>query len=93
MLTFTICTLLILFIFSLNVCGGDFFLSLQIAGILAFAVFIVSLMFIFYFIIFSALILYINQGVMENADIAASILSTIATAIYTSIGLKQLNGN
>lgn len=93
MLTFTICTLLILFIFSLNVCEGDFFLSLQIAAILAFAVFIISLMFIFYFIIFSALILYINQGVMENADIAASILSTIATAIYTSIGLKQLNGN
>lgn len=93
MLTFIICALLILFIFSLNVCEGDFFLSLQIAAFLAFAVFVISLMFSFYFIIFSALILCINQGVMENADIAASILSTIATAICTSIGLKQLNGN
>ena len=61
--------------------------------ITALGAFIISLIFIFYFIIFSALILLITQGATVNADITdgiAIVLSIIATAIYTGIGLKKL---
>jgi hypothetical protein len=93
MLTFIICTLLVLFILSLNICEGDFFLSLQITGILAPLLFVI---FTIHFIIISALIIFINQGVVEDPDLArgiACVLSTVATAIYTIVGIRKLYGN
>ena len=61
--------------------------------IAALGAFILFLIFTFYFIIFSALILLITQGVTVNADVAdgiAVVLSIIATAIYTGTGLKDM---
>lgn len=61
--------------------------------IAALGAFILFLIFTFYFIIFSALILLITQGVTVNADVAdgiAVVLSIIATAIYTGTGLKGM---
>jgi hypothetical protein len=92
MLTFIICTLLVLFILSLNICEGDFFLSLQITGIFALGVSLLFIIFTIHFIIISALIIFINQGVVEDPDLArgiACVLSTVATAIYTSVGIKK----
>jgi hypothetical protein len=92
MLTFIICTLLVLFILSLNICEGDFLLSLQITGILALGVSLLFVIFTIHFIIISALIIFINQGVVEDPDLARSIacaLSTVATAIYTILAIKK----
>lgn len=91
MLTFIICTLLVLFILSLNICGGDFFLSLQITGILALGVAMLVVIFFIHFIIIFALIILINQGVVD-LDLAtgiACVLSTVATAIYTILAIKK----
>lgn len=61
--------------------------------ITALGAFILFLIFTFYFIIFSALILLITQGATVNANITtgiAVVLSIITTAIYTGIGLKDM---
>ncbi len=92
MLTFIICTLIVLFILSLNICEGDFFLSLQITGILALGVSLLFVIFTVHFIIISALIIFINQVVVENPDLAwgiACVLSAVATAIYAILGIKK----
>jgi hypothetical protein len=96
MLTFIICTLLVLFILSLNICEGDFLLSLQITGILALGVSLLFVIFFIHFIIISALIIFINQVVVEDPDLAwgiACVLSAVATAIYTIVGIRKLYGN
>ena len=95
MLTFIISTLIVLFILSLNIYEGDFFLSVQITGVLALGVAMLVLTFFIHFIIISALIIFINQGVVEDPDLArgiACVLSTVATAIYAILGIRKLYG-
>lgn len=95
-LTFTTLTLLMLFTISLGLYNWEIFPALVLTVTTALAASLIFIIFAIHFIIFSALILLITQGVIENTDIATGIvvvLSIIATAIYTSIGLKQLNGN
>jgi len=96
MLTFIICTLLVLFILSLSICEGDFLLSLQITGILALGVSLLFVIFTIHFIIISALIIFINQGVVEDPGLArgiACVLSAVATAIHAILGIRKLYGN
>jgi hypothetical protein len=97
MLTFIICTLLVLFILSLNICEGDFLLSLQITGILALGVSLLFVIFFVHWARFACLLGIINHDyAVSNAGYCASlslILSTIATAIYTIVGIRKLYGN